>query len=668
MNREDTTRKFHTRISEFVRNNKLSAFGFFLLSSLVIVTFPTVLSICYLYNSVSYIDRQIDEQRIQGQEDMENMLNINYMDIYSLGYKLVSNSRIHSYSIAKSRNSQEEYEIMTYLASFASEDKVYSNCFIFFPQHDRIISYKQSSPKDNYLSKNYSKYVSSINEVLDNIQDKGWVVVKAQDREENRLFYVRPITSNTGTNQQVLIFIEVDLSYLEKRMSLYLAADDYCILGTEEEYLFCLGGEDSEDAYRALFERYREEAAEEAADQEAFDSEMTVIDPNAQGLKALYFEVNESAIRMYFQVFSYAGIELAGCLLISGILVLYFSKYHSGRIKKIELALGERKTENAFPESVQGNEYDRIMGYIASYHQDYLSINAQSAKYRQACQNLYMQNVITDRIRDKSSIRKTLQLYGIDMSGDYFKLLIFYEAIGEQEEHPDSVQNDEAEIRVMEEAINTEVYLWNSDKDKMYTLQISGKYVCILNFDNCDEQNDRSIRQVIHSIRQILKGFDIYNYQYKENDGYCSLEEISDVYRKMIQAITVETRIEKTDGNIMECVAQCLDIIKCQYSDKSLSTDAIAAQLQVSRSYLSSLFKQQIGIGLLDYIHRYRINEFKKEVRKNPNIKLHEAADKTGFGNQAALIRVFKKIEGITPGQYRDELLQKAGNKADFEE
>lgn len=488
---------------------------------------------------------------------------------------------------------------------------------------------------------------------MEDAHGSDWVVVKADDREEKRLFYVKPITSNTGTDQQVLLITEVNLNYLKDRMELHLSADDYCILGMGEEYLFCAGGVQTEDEYRTLYENYRDGIM----DIDTHGNGIQVLNSNGLGIKILYFEENESAIRMYFRMFSYAGIEFICCILISGILVLYFSRYHSGKLKEIEQALGgEQETTSS---DSRGNEYDRIMGYIDSYHQEYLSLNAQSDKYRQACQNLYMRNMLSGNIKDKSSIRKTLQLYDIHMPGEYFKVIVFYEAIGEGEENLDAVQNDEAEIRVLEEAINTEVYLWISNRDRIYTLQISGRYVCIVNFDKCDIQNEASVNEVVDNIQLILKSFGISNYRHKENEGYCGLEEISEVYRKMIQAVTVESKVDKADGSIVECVAQCLDIIKFQYSDKSLSTDGIAAQLHVSRSYLSSLFKQQIGIGLLDYIHRYRINEFKKEIQKNPNLKLHEAADRTGFGNQAALIRVFKKIEGITPGQYRDELLWK---------
>lgn len=649
-------RMARVKAAETIRNNKLSAFGFFLITSLIIVTFPTSLSVIYLHNFISYIDQQTDEKRMQEQTEIEKMMNANHIDVYRLGNKITSNKRVRFYSIAKERDSQEEYEIKNYLAGFIGEKEIYSNCFIFFPQHDRIISYKQSSPKDNYISEIYSKYRNSLSQLLENPQDGDWVVVRADDREEKRLFYLKPITSNTGTNQQALFMVEIDLNYLKNRIDLYLSADDYCILAAQEEYLLCVGGEQTEEEYKEWFENYRDGAA----DMERHENAVRVLDSNALGMKILYFEVNQSAIRMYFKMFSYAGIEFICCILISGLLVLYFSRYHSGKIKEIEVALGREKKNSAIVPG--GNEYDRIMGYIDSYHQEYLLLNAQSDKYKQACQNLYMRNMLSGNIRDKSSVRETLQLYDIDMPGEYFKIIVFYEALGEEEENLDSVQNDEAEIRVLEEAINAEVYLWVSNKDRIYTLQISGRYVCVLNFENCDMKNDNSINEVAESIQQILRSFGISNYQYKENDGYCSLEEISETYGKLIQAITVETKIDKNEGNIVEYVAQCLEIIKCQYSDKMLSTDGIAAQLQVSRSYLSSLFKQQIGIGLLDYIHRYRINEFKKEIQKNPNIRLHEAAERAGFGNQAALIRVFKKIEGVTPGQYRDELLQKAEN------
>ena len=48
--------------------------------------------------------------------------------------------------------------------------------------------------------------------------------------------------------------------------------------------------------------------------------------------------------------------------------------------------------------------------------------------------------------------------------------------------------------------------------------------------------------------------------------------------------------------------------------------------------------------------HRVRVEEAKLLLRKGLNI--NKVALKLGFINSAALIRVFKRHEGITPGQY----------------
>ena len=63
-----------------------------------------------------------------------------------------------------------------------------------------------------------------------------------------------------------------------------------------------------------------------------------------------------------------------------------------------------------------------------------------------------------------------------------------------------------------------------------------------------------------------------------------------------------------------------------------------------------------MGVGLLDYIHRCRIDEAKTLMKDNPAIRVKEVADRTGFYNVSAFIRVFKKIEDMTPGQYREKL------------
>ena len=59
-----------------------------------------------------------------------------------------------------------------------------------------------------------------------------------------------------------------------------------------------------------------------------------------------------------------------------------------------------------------------------------------------------------------------------------------------------------------------------------------------------------------------------------------------------------------------------------------------------------------MGIGVVDYIHRVRIDAAKKLLRSATS-NLDEIAIQVGFSNRWVLIRTFKQLEGITPGIYR---------------
>ena len=55
-------------------------------------------------------------------------------------------------------------------------------------------------------------------------------------------------------------------------------------------------------------------------------------------------------------------------------------------------------------------------------------------------------------------------------------------------------------------------------------------------------------------------------------------------------------------------------------------------------------------MGILDYIHLKRISLAKEMLKKGENVSI--VANKTGYNNSNAFIRVFKKYENMTPGQY----------------
>lgn len=99
-------------------------------------------------------------------------------------------------------------------------------------------------------------------------------------------------------------------------------------------------------------------------------------------------------------------------------------------------------------------------------------------------------------------------------------------------------------------------------------------------------------------------------------------------------------------------IIKAIDYIKNHHSDSSLSLSDIAEKLGTNSTYLSKLFKENLGVNFNDYINSYRI-EAAKFLLSTTSKKIEIISNETGFNSQQNFIRVFKKIEGVAPGQYR---------------
>jgi AraC-like DNA-binding protein len=68
------------------------------------------------------------------------------------------------------------------------------------------------------------------------------------------------------------------------------------------------------------------------------------------------------------------------------------------------------------------------------------------------------------------------------------------------------------------------------------------------------------------------------------------------------------------------------------------------------------MFKKATGINFTDYVARVRI-EKAKNLLLNPNLRISEIAYEVGFQSLTHFNRVFKKILGRSPTDYRTQLL-----------
>ncbi|GFZ90810.1 putative HTH-type transcriptional regulator YtdP [Paenibacillus marchantiophytorum] len=99
------------------------------------------------------------------------------------------------------------------------------------------------------------------------------------------------------------------------------------------------------------------------------------------------------------------------------------------------------------------------------------------------------------------------------------------------------------------------------------------------------------------------------------------------------------------------------------YGDHSLSLTSIAEHFGMTPQYMSGLFKKQYGINVTDYMIEVRMKEAKRWLEV-PGMTILQVAEQVGYSTDIGFIRVFKKMEGITPGKYR-EMQQRSDNLKD---
>jgi two-component system response regulator YesN len=102
-------------------------------------------------------------------------------------------------------------------------------------------------------------------------------------------------------------------------------------------------------------------------------------------------------------------------------------------------------------------------------------------------------------------------------------------------------------------------------------------------------------------------------------------------------------------------IQQCINCITERYAE-SFSLNDLAAEVHLSPSHLSRIFKKGYGLTFIDVLTKVRI-EKAKELLNNPHLTIEFIADQVGFGSPNYFAVTFKKSLGLSPSQYRITLM-----------
>ncbi len=102
-------------------------------------------------------------------------------------------------------------------------------------------------------------------------------------------------------------------------------------------------------------------------------------------------------------------------------------------------------------------------------------------------------------------------------------------------------------------------------------------------------------------------------------------------------------------------IEHCLEEIKRHYTETDFSLYMLAEEMQMNSNYLSSRFKSEMGVGFVEYINTLRIRTA-QQLLKDMRYRTNEVAALVGFDNPKYFARVFKKVTGLVPSEYRSRI------------
>ena len=137
----------------------------------------------------------------------------------------------------------------------------------------------------------------------------------------------------------------------------------------------------------------------------------------------------------------------------------------------------------------------------------------------------------------------------------------------------------------------------------------------------------------------------------KEHESVCTLLTIFAQHLSMVSN-QILVRQEKAEPAV---ITKAKLYIK-EHQEEDLSLGQVAKAVNTSTFYFCKLFKKVTGLNFTDYVSRLRI-EKAKNLLLNPNLRISEIAYEVGFQSLTHFNRVFKKILGQSPTQFRQKLV-----------
>lgn len=149
------------------------------------------------------------------------------------------------------------------------------------------------------------------------------------------------------------------------------------------------------------------------------------------------------------------------------------------------------------------------------------------------------------------------------------------------------------------------------------------------------------------------QGYRMSDYYIQQLDDLHTTSAVEKLHDTMVIDFTTKMRMKSSHFKASKPVQSALNYIYIHRNDP-ISVEGVADAIGVSQSYLSRIFKKEVGVSVSEYVRQKKIETAANLLRYSP-YSMVDIANRLSFSSQSHFIQTFRKIVGTTPLKYREK-------------
>lgn len=150
---------------------------------------------------------------------------------------------------------------------------------------------------------------------------------------------------------------------------------------------------------------------------------------------------------------------------------------------------------------------------------------------------------------------------------------------------------------------------------------------------------------------ELERAYGLSDFYILEMDKCTNVKQISELHDVMCLDLCNKMLAIKNAQVLSKPIVLCLDYIY-KHIHNRITISELAGELNLSESYLSRLFKKEMGIPISDYINDLKIEKTCNMLQFS-EYSVSEIAEYFSFASESYFIKLFQKKMGETPNKYR---------------